>query len=210
MLNNELKEKLLKLQGLVDNGATEGEKSAAKKAVDRIIARYNIDASELECLAINRYVFKYSTELEVLLLGSIMRCFSDGTKLQGLRMTWDRETRKAVKQVVIHMSYINWVTIECAYEYFRKHMKQEWLRVCRPEIDRCRKSKTKKQKRQQLEDLFFQKYIIASKLYHEGEVKELDASTMSATEIENRLKLSSVKGGAYKSQLGRGLLLENK
>lgn len=206
-MTNELREKLAKVYELVNNGATEGERIAAKKALDRMIDKYNINQSELDSLNLKKYIFKYSTKLEYKLLAVIMNMFiADGISTSR-RMNFDGE--KSVKQIVSNLTYMDWITVESAYEYFRRHMKSEWQRLCMPEINRCRKAKTKKERREALEPVFFGQYIIASKLCKPSEIISVPNSELSKQELQNMAKVRGIEGGNYKRQLTSGLLLEN-
>lgn len=206
-MTNELREKLAKVYELVNNGATDGERAAAKQALDRMIDKYNINPDELESLNLKRYVFKYSTKLEYKLLHVIMCFFVPDAVNNSYRSNYDGV--KSVKQIVSDLTYMNWITIESAYEYFRRHMKSEWQRLCIPEINRCRKAKTKKERREHLEPFFFDKYIIASKLVKDSDLVMVSINDMTQKELAARAKLRDLKGGNYNKQLNKGLLLDN-
>lgn len=206
-MTNELREKLAKVYELVNNGATEGERAAAKKALDRMVDKYNINADDLENLSLKRYIFKYKTMLECNLMYQIMYVFVPDALKKTYRTNYDGS--KSVKQIVSELTYMDWITIESSYEYFRRHMKGEWQRLCMPEINRCRKAKTKKERREELEPIFFTKYIIASKLVKESDLVKVSINDMSQKELAARAKLQDLQGGNYKKQLNRGLLLDN-
>lgn len=205
-LTDEIREKLAKVYNLIKGGATDGEKAAAQKALDRIIEKYNLDIDDLESLSRKEYVFKYCSNLEVMLLGAIMQCMTDDAFKNSARVSFNF---KSVREIRSSLTYIDWVTIESAYEYFRRHMKKEWQRVCVPELNRCRKDKIRRKLRKELEVLFINRYTIESKLYREGALITLDAEKMSKRELKNRMKLTKVEGGEYNRQVNRGLYLDN-
>ncbi|HRO70900.1 MAG TPA: hypothetical protein PK951_10985, partial [Chitinophagaceae bacterium] len=113
------------------------------------------------------------------------------------------------KEVVSSLIYVDWITIECAFEYFRRHMKSQWRKVVEPELKRCRTTRTRNKKRNELNPIFFSNYIIASKLYKDGDVHEIDLTTVSKSEIQKRRLLAGVEGGEYSRQVTNGLLLSN-
>ena len=159
-MDENVKDKLAKVYALVNSGATEGERVAARKALDRILWTYNISNAELSSLDKKNYYFKYTTELEKSLLTRLMYFFD--IKEQGWIRTWDSEKRVRVKELYIALTHLEWVTVESSYEYFRRHIKKEWNRVVVPEINKCRKANTKANRRKELEPIFFEKYIISS------------------------------------------------
>jgi hypothetical protein len=197
-MTDEIKDKITKVYALVNQGGTEGEKEAARKALDRLMKKYNLDEAILEGLDLKTYVFKYVTALELDILQRIMFIMVPGSIEASRIARWE-------KSIVSNLRYIDWITIECAYEYFRRHMKKEWKRVVAPHIAKCRKAKTKNRRRKELSEIFFHRYIIASKLYKEDELTTVKAS--SGKEQRDRLMLDEVEGGAYNRQLAGGLLL---
>jgi hypothetical protein len=205
-MDENVKEKLAKVYALVNNGATEGERVAARKALDRILWKYNISKDELNSLDKKNYYFKYATELEKMLFVRLFQFFNI-TQKATLR-TWDKEKRVRVKELYLPLTHLEWVTLESSYEYFRRHIKKEWNRVAAPEINRCRKAATKTVRRKELEPIFFSNYVIASKLVNESELTEIDKSKLSKKEFENRRKMDGIEGGEFNRQLTGGLLLD--
>ncbi|MFD0997705.1 DUF2786 domain-containing protein [Ohtaekwangia kribbensis] len=198
-MESSVKDKLSKVYALVNNGATEGEREAAKKALDRLLEKYSLDESVLSGLEVSEYIFTYTTALELQLLTRIMVIMVPGSVESSSRRMWN-------KSIVSDLKYIDWITIDSAYEYFRRHMKAEWKRVVSPELSKCRKSKTRNRRRKELRKYFFSQYAIASKLYREDELKPVDEK-MSDKEAADRLRMISVKGGQYNKQLIGSLLL---
>lgn len=190
-MNEEIKNKLSKIYELVNRGATEGERIAAKKALDRIIDRHKITAADLDNISLKTYSFKYTTSLELLLLQQIIAVMIDGIN-RTRRKPW-------IKTIVSDLNYEEWVTVECAYEYFRKHMKKEWNRLCMPEIKKARTTKTRNQRRKYLQSLFISQYILKSNLYLPKQKTVVEVK--SKKEALDRAKMSSVEGGKYNRQI---------
>ena len=199
-MNQEIKEKLAKVYELVNRGV-DGEKEAAKAALDRIVKKYGLTDNDVANINKKAYSFKYSTNLELMLLHTLIRYFLD-KEVRAHRDTWKK------REVVAQLEYVDYVTLECAYEYFRRHMKKQFNKICLPKIKRCRSSKTKNKRREQLQNLFFSSYVIASKLYKEGDLETVDASKMTEKEMRDRAALRNVEGGAYTQQMTTGLYLE--
>ncbi len=197
----EINDKLAKIYRLVQKGATEGERAAAKKALDRIMQKYNLDEKVLNDLDFKEYVFKYSKKIELRLLERIMFIMVPGSIDQSAIRTWSKE-------IVSKLQYLDWITIECAYEYFRRHMLKQWRKIVIPELKKCRKTKTRNKRRKKLATLFFGQYVIASKLYKEEEITKIDLSELSEKEISDRMKLQGVEGGNCNKQVLGGLMLD--
>lgn len=191
-------EKLSKVYALAQHGATEGERAAAKQAMDRIMKKHNLDQRVLNDLDRKQYTFTYSTELELLLLTRIMMMMVPNAIQDSSRMK---------KKVHSMLRYVDYITIECAYEYFRRHMKQEYNRVLLPVLKKCRKSKTKTARRKQLGSIFFTNYVAASNLFKEGEIKMIGVDEISEKEYRDRQLMRGIQGGTFNRQLNGGLLL---
>lgn len=207
-MNEEIRTKLAKIYALVNNGGTDGEKAAAKKALDRIVEKYNITAEQLESIELKQYVFKYSTHLETRLLAMLLHFFTEDAFSRTHKQLW--RGNKRVKEIVSQLNYLDWVTIESAYEYFRRHMGKEFKRVCAPELKRCRKPATRNKRKAELEELFFDSYIIKSELVKKDHITTVENETLSVKELKDRMKLRNVQGGKYTRQLTTGLLLNDK
>jgi hypothetical protein len=198
-MNDSIREKLSRIYSLVNKGATEGERNAAKLALDRILKKYNLDESVLQNIDLKQYSFRYSTNNERILIISIVEMFSENK--ESLRWkTW-------TKEVVGTFTYYEWISIESSFEYFRRHMKMQWIKVVKPNLDRCRKVKTRKKLREELDFIFIDRYLIASNLVDEKKLITIKASEMSQAEITKRLSLQGIEGGQYNKQILRGLLL---
>lgn len=204
-MDNSILNKVAKIYELVTRGGTEGEKTAAKHMLDKIMKKYNLDESVLVDIQKKEYIFKYATSLDNYLLIRIMVVLTDDTFKMARKRTW--HLGKGVKQIVCKMDYMDWVTVDSAYEYFRRHMKDQYKSVCAPLIARCRKQKTKNKKREELEVHFLNKYFIASKLYKENELKPVDVTDEKERSL--RRMMDGVEGGSFNRQLVSSLLLNN-
>lgn len=196
-MNSKLLLKIEKIKALIKQGVG-GESVAAREALNRLIEKHNLNPAVVED---QEYRFKYSTVLEERLLVQLSICLFGG-KISFMRDTWHK------RELVAVMEYTDYVSLDCAYEYFRRHMKQEWNKHCLPLIKRKRTAKTKNLLRDQLQQVFFSKYIIASKLYLENQLIKIDASKLSGKEIEARRAVMEVQGGKYNKQINHGLFLE--
>lgn len=199
-MTEQLKDKIAKIYELVNRGATEGEKAAAKNALDRVMRKYHIDEEQLKDLGSKQYVFKYTTQLELWLLNRILHLMIDDGIKKSIYRPWH-------KQFISTLSHEEWVVVECSYEYFRRHMKQQWKKLCGPELAKCRKAKTRNKRRLELYDFFFSQYCIKSKLYKEDELYEIKPTSQG--EMRDRRMMNGVEGGNYNKQVVGNLLLEN-
>jgi len=202
-MNKEVKDKLRKVYELVNRGATEGERVAAKRAIDRLLKKHNIEGLDLENLDKDRYSFKYTDNLELRLFSILIMYFIDEEEMKKLS-----RRNRTVKEVYANLKYLDYVTIEASYSYFRRHMRKEWNRLCLPQVLRCRKPKTRNKKRGELQELFLGQYLIASKLYKDGDLIDVDLGKLSDKEREQRRSLDGIEGGHYNKQVTNRLLLE--
>jgi hypothetical protein len=198
-MNQEIKDKLAKIYELVNRGATEGERAAAKTALDKLMKKYNLSDEVLSSIHLNKYQFKYASNIEFKLLAQIFK----------LHTTYDisRITR-GVKCLYNQLTYIEYVTANCMYEYYRRHAKVQWNKFCKPELAKCRKAKTKAIRRSELQEVFISNYIIASKLYQEQQLIEVDNSKLRKKQLVDGYHLRNVEGGVYNQQLHSNLLLD--
>lgn len=199
-MNQELKDKLAKIYELVNRGATEGERAAAKQALDKMMLKYNLSDEVLSSINMNKYQFKYSSNIEFKILVQIFKIHTT--------YEYNRITR-GVKCLYNHLKYIEYVTANCMYEYYRRHAKSQWNKFCKPTLAKCRKAKTKATRRKELQDIFINNYLIASKLYQEQQLIDVDNSKLSIKQLNDGYHLRNVEGGVYKQQLHSNLSLEN-
>ncbi|MEZ7494488.1 hypothetical protein QO206_03260 [Leeuwenhoekiella aequorea] len=200
-MNNDAKDKIAKVYELVKRGVS-GERDAAKAALDRLMKKYNLSDKEIERITFKEYRFKYAQNTELMLFTRLFEYLFTDRKMKASRDSW------GVREIAIELEYIDWVTLECAYEYFRKHMRGEYRRLVTPKLKRYRKPANKKRAREKLDEIFFSNYVIASKLYKEGELTHIDHTEMSNKERQDRAALRGVKGGEFNTQLTTGLYLE--
>lgn len=199
----ELKSKLAKVYSLAKAG-TDGEKAAAQAALDRLLAKHNLEGINLESLEREWYSFKWSSKMEGALLVRIVKMFTeDADALNSLHAT-SRQSREAY----VSLRYIDNVTVSCAYEYFKRHMKAQYRKIVLPQIKRCRTAKAAKKKREELNEMFYSAYLIKSCLVKDSELVLLDTSLMSQKELKARYQLKmTVEGGSYSTQVQTGNLL---
>lgn len=208
--NDRIRKRFAALIRLAERGATEGEKAAARKAMERLQMKYDFDSLNLDELLRSEHCFTWTSNLEVRLFVSICRYFLDREDFMVEKRNWRKEDGKyyEAREMAVKLDQFEFITIECAYEYFRQHMNAEWKRLIIPELNRCRKAKTRKAKKERLEPVFFEQYIIRSKLIDDKHIKELNPQDLSREEIETRKAITGMRGGEFKRQVGNGLYLE--
>lgn len=209
-MTDEIKARIAKIYQLVQQGATEGEKQAAQNALNRLMAKHNLDASSVENIGIQEHAFSYSTDMEHWLLAKLMVYFMGKDVMnKAYRRFWDPEHMKPCRQVVLPLPYQDYVTLDCAYEYFRRHMKAQWKKTCEPAVKACRKTKTRNTKRKELQNVFFDQYIIASNLVDTTKLVPLNMDDLSKAEIEKLRRLQGLQGGSYSTQVQTAHMLES-
>ena len=204
MIDPKLKQRLAKVYELVKRG-TEGEKDAARKALDKMLAKYNLEGIDLNGIAKSKYKFKYSAEMDVMLIERLVKslltdkdCLTDGYRFIG-----------GVKEIVLQLTYLDYITLTASYEYFRRHMKAQWKVFCIPNLKRCRTAASRNKRREELRAKFFSIYCQQSNLYQPHELRPLIWKDLTAQQKKDYIKLQEVEGGKYNRQVTNGLLLEN-
>lgn len=199
-MNTEIKDKIAKVLELANRGV-EGEKDAAQKALDRLMKKYNLSDEDLAKIKVQRYYFKYKTELDKRLFCQLVEFFFKDKKLQIYLSTING------RDLWLELEYLDWVTLDSAYEYFRRHAAAQFTEFCLPHVKRCRSNKTRNAKRAELQSAFFSKYVIASNIYHPEQTKQIDFNGMSSKERENYSRqaqiLGDVQGGQFHTQVGK-------
>lgn len=200
-MTDETRSKIAKVYELVNRGV-DGEKEAAKQALDRLMKKHNLSMSDMESIKQKNYNFKYANKLDLWLVCQLVHYFLPDKEQNKYRRT------TGVRELVLRLEYLDYVVISTAYEYFKRHMKTQYNEFVLPQIKRCRSTKTKNKRRAELQEVFFSRYIIASKLYIVGEIKKVDYNELSLKERRDLEALKDVKGGNYKTQVTTGLCLE--
>jgi hypothetical protein len=201
-MNQNYHDKIAKICELVKNGATEGEKNAAQTALDKLLKKYNLNSDYIDTISERNYEFKYATNLDLQLFMQLHDYFFKGKSFKAQRRTMSQ------KRIIIALEYIDWVTISCAYEYFKPHMNKEFRKICIPAIKKCRSAKTKNARRKELQESFFGFYVVKSKIVHESQLKKVDPTKMSAKELADFVRLQAIEGGQLTNQVTTGLYLE--
>jgi len=199
-MTDQLRVKIQKIYALIERGATEGEKQAARKALERIVKVHNLDMKDIDPNALKLYSFTYATILETWLFMQIWRIFLE--KNNGQKISKDPSDRR----LYINVTYEDYVLMDCAYEYFRRHMKGQYNKIVIPELKKKRKSKTRAKRRKELSELFFLKYGQRSNLFLPGDL--VDVTITDQKEIQDREKMNGIEGGAFKKQVVTNNLLE--
>lgn len=208
--NDRVKRQIANLLTLAERGATEGERKAARKAMERLISKYDLDVSKLDEITREEYTFSWTSYLEADLFTYICMYFLERDDFM-VEVRNYRKTNSGYEEarvLAVTLDRLEYITIECAYEYFRRHMKKEYKRLVTPQVKRCRKAKTRKAKKAKLEPVFFERYIIASKLIKQDEIKKRDLTKLSNAELERLVSMVGIEGGEFNQQVGNGLYLE--
>ncbi|SNA83271.1 conserved hypothetical protein [Flavobacterium psychrophilum] len=200
-MTEETRSKIAKVYELVNRGVA-GEQDNAKLALDRLMKKHNLSTSDIETIKQKNYSFKYANNLDLWLVTQLAHYFLPDKQVSGYRRTLGS------RELVLSLDYLDYVLISTAYEYFKRHMKAQYNEFVLPQIKRCRSVKTKKIRRAELQEIFFSKYIIASKLYLVDEIKQTKLSELSVKKRKDLEVLKDIKGGDYKTQVTTGLYLE--
>lgn len=202
-MDQSIKDKIAKVYELVKRGGTEGEKTAAKLALDKLMKKHDISDEALAKITLKAYYFKYATHLDLMLWMQLYKYY-----LPHLEFNAGKSTIGG-KNIVAELEYIDYITIETTYEYFRRHMAKQFREFCVPLVKRCRTTKTKNNRRKELQSIFFSKYIIASEIYLPEQLSQIKMSELSEKERQDRLNLErNVEGGKFNKQVNTGLYLE--
>jgi hypothetical protein len=200
-MDEKVRSKIAKVYELVNRGEN-GEKVAADAALNRLMKKYNLDEEYIKNINKQDYRFKYSSNMELWLFSQLKEYFFTDKEIELFRDTY------GARDIVAKLEYLDFVMLSSAYEYFRRHMKAQFNKICVPKINRCRTAKTRKKRREELQNLFFSRYIIASKIYRSDQVRKIDTSKLSEKELRDRMALDGIKGGDFKTQVSTGLYLE--
>lgn len=202
-IDDKIRERIVKIQALADRGV-DGEKTAASIQLERMIKKYNISEEELSTIKMKKYYFKYKTNLDKRLFVQLILYFFKG---QTFKLYQNNHNGKDIE---VDMEYLDYVTLSCAYEYFRAHAAKQFQEFCLPYIRRCRTTRTKNAKRAELQEAFFNRYVYESKIYHPEQMQEINFLDMSKKELESYEKLdritSKVEGGQYHTQVAKETL----
>ena len=159
-----------------------------------------VSEEELNNITEKEYYFKYSSDLDQWLFMQLINYFFKDKSYKVYRIKGS-----GVKEFSIQMLYLDWVTLDSAYGYFKAHLNQQWRKHGLPIVNRCRTTKTKNKRRQEMQASFFSLYIIRSGIYHPS---QNSSCRLSEEEIKRRTILHGVEGGKYTQQVTTGLYLE--
>lgn len=201
-MDNQLKDKISKIYELVQRGATEGEKTAAESALNKLLKKHNLTEEFIKNMHIKKYSFKYATKLDLDLFIQLHGYFFEGKEFNASKSTLGGKT------IYMSFEYLDWVLFSSAYEYFKRHMNAEFKKHCVPLVKKCRSTKTQNTRRAKLQEIFFSQYVMKSKIYHQKQIGKVDLSTLSEKERVDREKLQQIEGGSYATQVTTGLYLE--
>ena len=198
-MNDKIKEKITKVYELVKRGIA-GEQQSAEKMLKKLLKKYNISEDELNSIDEKEYYFKYASNLDEWLLIQLIEYFFKEKKYKLYRIK-----DSGVKEIAIQMPYLDWVTLDSAYGYFKSHLNQQWRKHGLPVVNRCRTTKTKNKRREAMQKTFFNLYIIRSGIYHP---EQKNSKSLTEEEIKRLTMLYGVEGGKYNQQVTTGLYLE--
>lgn len=194
-MNTEIKDKITKVLELANRGI-DGEKDAAEKTLERLMKKYNLSDEDLAKIKLKPYTFTYKTNLDKALFFQLKSYFFKDKSIPVYGSS------SSAKQMVVELEYLDFVKLDSAYEYFRRHAAKQFNEFCLPHINRCRTAKTKNAKRADLQDAFFSKYVIASNIYHQDQVREMTPKEMEEARKKAAI-LGNVEGGKYHTQVSK-------
>ena len=198
-MNDKVKEKIAKVYELVKRGVA-GEQQSAEKMLKKLLEKYNISEDELNSIDEKKYYFKYASNLDEWLLIQLIEYFFKEKNYKLYRIK-----NCGVKEIAIQMPYLDWVTLDSAYGYFKPHLNQQWRKHGLPVVNRCRTTKTKNKRRIEMQDSFFKLYVVRSGIYRP---EQITSNPLSEEEIKQLTMLYGVEGGKYNQQVTTGLYLE--
>ena len=201
-MNDKIKEKITKVYELVKRGIA-GEQQSAEKMLKKLLEKYNISEDELNSIDEKEYYFKYASNLDEWLLIQLIEYFFKEKKYKLYRIK-----DSGVKEIAIQMPYLDWVTLDSAYGYFKPHLNQQWRKHGLPVVNRCRTTKTKNKRREEMQQTFFNLYIIRSGIYRPEQKNSNSLRSLTEEEIKRLTMLYGVEGGKYNQQVTTGLYLE--
>ena len=198
-MNDKVKEKITKVYELVKRGIA-GEQQSAEKMLKKLLEKYNISEAELNSIDEKEYYFKYASNLDEWLLIQLIEYFFKEKNYKLYRIK-----NSGVKEIAIQMPYLDWVTLDSAYGYFKSHLNQQWRKHGLPVVNRCRTIKNKNKRREAMQNTFFSLYVIRSGIYHPEQKK---SKSLTEEEIKRLSILYGVEGGKFNQQVATGLYLE--
>lgn len=201
-MNDKIKEKITKVYELVKRGIA-GEQQSAEKMLKKLLEKYNISEDELNSIDEKNYYFKYASNLDEWLLIQLIEYFFKEKNYKLYRIK-----DSGVKEITIQMPYLDWVTLDSAYGYFKPHLNQQWRKHGLPIVNRCRTTKTKNKRREEMQQTFFNLYIIRSGIYRPEQKNSNSLKSLTEEEIKRLTMLYGVEGGKYNQQVTTGLYLE--
>lgn len=192
-----LNDKIRKVKALIERGATDGEKAAARKALERLSKAHNF-AIEQDGSVMNTYKFFYTMVIDMELADRIIIYFDLDVIPKG---RYTRPTRS----FFIRMDIDDHVIFDCAYGYFKPHMAAQWRKNVTPILKRCRTAKSRKARQERIERRFMAQYLLKSGLITN---KDLTFDAPSSKELNEVKALRGIEGGNYNQQLNTGLYLD--
>jgi len=189
-ISDQLREKLRRIAALAERGDTEGEREAARRAMDRVLKAAGIDPRKMGDPRKKVYRFKYGYERELCLLTSI-KAFLASDEGRGADM-YRGQYRK--REIAMLLTYEDYITIHCAYEYFRRHMKAQHREHIEPHLHRL-----DKRHREIANNNFTVEYLNKSGLLDWKKVKQ--TKTRNGAETDAIRLSEQVEGGKYHRQM---------
>ena len=197
-MNDKIKEKITKVYELVKRGIA-GEQQSAEKMLKKLLEKYNISEDELNSIDEKKYYFKYASNLDKWLLMQLIKYFFKEKNYKLYRIK-----NCGVKEIAIQMPYLDWVTLDSAYGYFKAHLNQQWRKHGLPVVNLCLTTKTKNKLRIEMQDSFFKLYVVRSGIYRP---EQITSAPLSEEQIKQLTMLYGVEGGKYNQQVTTGLYL---
>ncbi len=198
-MDNNIRDRIEKVYALVNQGATEGERIAARHQLAKILKRYNIDEESIKQPSLKSYFFPYRNYMESTLLMIIMEYLRIDHS-QGKRhwRKWRNGVAYRFNYIELPLTYETYIECDCMYQYFRRHMRGEYEKV---------RTNFKRRKRQRdNEFIFVSQYTIKSGIVRSEDLVKADPKLINAL---NKI-YDNIEGGSYKRQVDNVKLLEHQ
>jgi hypothetical protein len=199
--------RLSKIYALVERGATEGEKQAAKNIFDKLLIKHGLTEDDVTEIVKKNYAFTFANYAEEILLVHLCAYVLNVWTCDVQRYAYRNEQRKVYIRNLTKLEYIQIVAM---YEYFRRHMKAEYKLVVKTTVDKAlsmrglikrnNKPYTNSdvaRERKNTQGVFITKYLKASGISR----TKPDSETIQVSTMADHSSFEAIQGGKYHEQL---------
>ena len=200
-------DRLSKIYALVERGATEGEKQAAKNIFNKLLIKHGLTEDDVTEIVKKDYAFTFANYAEEILLVHLSAYVLNVWTCDVQRYAYRHEQRKVYIKNLTKLEYIQIVAM---YEYFRQHMKAEYKLVVKATVDKAlrlrglikQNNKTYTnadvaRERKNTQGIFITKYLEASGILRTNPNSE----RIKVSSMADSSTFESIKGGKYHEQL---------